>query len=69
MSVHGQGALSRDAVITRMCALATLVGEKRFGDHEAHDCFCPMGVSDDFRFSAVVLEYIEKALKEGLGVK
>lgn len=66
--------LNKDEVLTRLCALSSMVMHKKFDCVEAADCFCGdalAGLSDfrafdDFRFSSLVLGFIETAVKKEL---
>lgn len=62
--------MTESEVIERFCKLATLVGGVHFNHRSAHDCFCvrPADGQMGFQFEAVVLEFIEAAVKEKMGV-
>ena len=57
----------KQEVITRLCALASVVGDKEFQNRHAHDCFCHKSLMEcGFQFSDNVLEFIEQAVHEKL---
>ena len=58
--------LDKQQIISRLCALATKVGEDAFNNLKAHDCFCGDKFSNDFRFEEEVLRYIESAVNHKL---
>jgi hypothetical protein len=64
------GYISRDEAVTRMCALAAVVMEKKFDYTEAADCFCatnPLARSTDmYRFSDAVMRFIELAVRDAI---
>lgn len=62
--------MTQDELIVRFCRLATKVGDKKFKNNFAHDCFCssehslhdPVG----FQFEEPVIEFIENAVDKEL---
>ena len=60
--------LTKQAVMYRMCALASKVCDEVFDYKYASDCFCGANnlMEDCFRFDEVVLEFIEKAVMDSI---
>jgi len=60
--------MTKDQVIERFCALASMVGEVKFSHTEAYDCFCGQTGEDvfGFQFSHKVLKFIEDAVEKEL---
>ena len=63
--------LDKQQIISRLCALATKVGEDAFNNRKAHDCFCGDNKVDGrfsggFQFEEEVLCYIESAVNHKL---
>ena len=64
-------SLTANEVIKRFCQLATRVGNKKFDNTFAHDCFCEdrRRHVGSFIFDEEVLEFIEEAVVEKLGTE
>lgn len=60
--------MCKTEVITRLCILASKVGEKAFNNRFAHDCICKEEDSH-FQFEEPVLRFIECAVEEALAKK
>ena len=61
--------MSKKEVLTRLCALVSLVGKGFKGESVAHDCFCGGNpLSDDATFCCDknIIAFIENAVKERL---
>ena len=56
---------TKQNVISRLCALASEVGEEMFHHECAHDCFCGQNnmQEESFRFSDAVLSWIEDVVR------
>ena len=52
----------KEQVITRLCELCTLVGEKVYNHQKAHDCFCSSS-KRDWQFDEDILKFIEEAVR------
>jgi hypothetical protein len=58
--------MDRDAVVERLCELATKVRDQHFGLLHPTDCFCEGASKFNFQFSPEVIEFIEQAVNEKL---
>jgi hypothetical protein len=57
--------MTKEEVISKFCALSSLVGKNVFKNQKASDCFCgALSLSDNnFQFSEDVFQFIESAVK------
>lgn len=60
--------LTKDVVIIRLCSLASRVGDKVFHNKEPYDCFCETKGEFFQQFSSEVIEFIENAVCEKIGL-
>jgi hypothetical protein len=60
--------MKKSEVLNRLCALSTLVMDKKFHSHFPADCFCGGNISDPtgFAFDEKIIEYIENAVRKAL---
>ena len=61
--------MKRKELLTRLCTLASVVGDRVFDNDFAHDCFCEhrrkeKGTCYTFSFNQTILHYIENAVSE-----